>query len=208
VTTIEFVSAGPLVRATQALEARLKLIFPPAKFEHAFMPAKLGKTEWKQLTRRTPFVGLGWNEIEPSKDDGRLFVGPARFTVFLVTKNSSGIRPRYLGDALAPGLFQMVQAAVAAVHGHSVKDLGSFMVTKAGNLAAEAWDEDESAIGGVDVDIPMAMPMRSAVQLTDEELAKTLLTEWKFETPGTLAQDGSLVEPGPAIVEGETLEAA
>lgn len=204
---IEILSGGPLVRIGRALEERLKLAFPPAMFEHGFVPAKLSKGEWEQLTRRTPFVGLGWNEVEPDKDSGRLLTGDTRWTVFLVNRNAGSIGGRYFGDSLAQGLFHMVQAAMALLHGHTVDGLGTFMVTKAGNLYADQWETGQMAIAAVDVDMRLALPMRSSILLTDLELAKTLLTEWKFQaTPSPL--DNTIAEPAPAIIETETLEAA
>lgn len=172
--------SGPLPRTAMALSERLKLAFPEKLFQHQFVPAKLTAADWKQLTRITPFVGLGWNDIEPNPDAGRLFSGESRWTVFLVTKNAQGIGPRYFGDARAPGLFSMVQAAVALLNGFTIEDVGTAFVTKAGNLYAEGWDTDESAIGGVDVSVGFTLPIGDGVDGIELDDFKTFEITWNF----------------------------
>ena len=41
--TITLVTPGPLARTAQAITARLHLAFPPGKFQHALVPAKLNE---------------------------------------------------------------------------------------------------------------------------------------------------------------------
>jgi hypothetical protein len=179
-------AAGPLPGIARALARRLQLVFPAERFSHATMPARLTPKDWTGLTRRTPFVGLGWVAAEGDKDNGRLWSGETSWTVYLVTKNAGGIAARYHGDALAPGLFQMVQAAIGILHGALLADadgdiiFGTAMVRRAGNLFAEAW-EDDAAIAGIDVDVRIALPVADSVDLATADILATLGIDWQFD---------------------------
>jgi hypothetical protein len=182
-------ASGPLPGIARALTRRLQLVFPPERFAHATMPARLTPKDWTALTRRTPFVGLGWVAVEGDRDNGRLFRGEVSWSVYLVTKNAGGIAPRYHGDALAPGLFQMVQAAVGILHGAGLTDAdsdlvwGTAMVRRAGNLFAENW-EDDAAIAGIDVDVQIALPVAESVDLATADILATLGIDWQFADGG------------------------
>jgi hypothetical protein len=180
--------SGPLALTGAALSDRLKLVFPPERFTHGFMPAKIDQAAWKQITRRMPFVGLGWTEVAAREDAGRLFDGTSHWTVFLVTRNSAGIAQRYFGDALGPGLFQMVQAAIGVLHGWTIEGspdgdkgrIGTVAVTRAGNLFAEGIDLDDSAIAGLDLVAKFTLPVPAAVHGDEPDILKTLGIDWQF----------------------------
>lgn len=182
--SLTLIQTGPLARTSLALAERLKLVFPPARFEHAFMPAKITPAEWKSLTRRTPFVGLGWTEIAPRREASRLFDGESHWTVYLVAKNAAGLAARYHGDRQGPGLFQMVQAAVAVLHGWTVEEIGTAFVDRAGNLFAEGWDADDVAIAGIDVSVGLTMPIAEALGGTEPDALTALGIVWNFEATG------------------------
>lgn len=191
---VSAVAPGILAAIGSAVRARLELGFPPSRFEHQFMPAKISQAEWKSLMRRTPFVGLGWNALDPTRDVGRLFTGESHWSLFLATRNSASIRGRYFGDAQGPGLFPLVTAAVAMLHGWTIPEIGSVAVTKAANVYAEGW-EDESAIAAVDFCVATVIPVAGAVTApwdlgTFEELGIT----WNWD--GADRIEGDLVEIG------------
>ena len=179
---MQILQPGPLAAMGDALTARLQLVFPPAKFSHEVVPAKLDAREWKTLTRRTPFVGLGWNDIDNAAG-ARLFDGVARWTVFLVTKNPSNARSRYWGDALAPGLFSMVHGAVAGLNGFSMPGLGSASVMRSSNLYAEGWDDNDMAMAAVDVTVTLSFGLADIFSLPDGlDDFMTEATTWAFDT--------------------------
>lgn len=180
-TDLAPLSTGPLPKTARALTDRLKLVFPPTLFTHRFMPAKLTAKDWMQLTQRTPFVGLGWTEIEPIDTPDRDIRGESRWTVFLVAKNAAGIEARYFGDERAPGLFSMVQAAAALLHGFTIDGAGSASVTKIGNLYAEGWDADDSAIAGIDVSVGFDMTLPEAVANIEADWLLTFGIAWTFD---------------------------
>ncbi|MDA8049966.1 MAG: hypothetical protein M0002_08170 [Rhodospirillales bacterium] len=190
--SVAMVDPGPLSRIGRAVQARLQLVFPLAKFEQQFMPAKLGPAEWKSLMRRTPFVGLGWADVEANRDAGRLFAGESRWSVFLATRNTGSVGARYFGDAQGPGLFPMVQAAVALLHGWTIPAIGTAMVSRAANVYAEGW-EDEAAMAAVDFAVATEITVAGALTAPDDlGLFQKLGVTWNWDGEDALV--GDLVE--------------
>lgn len=149
------IDPGPLECIGTALTARLQLAFPPTVFEHAIMPARLTPQAWEKLTRRVPFVGLGWNQVDAAPDLQRKFRGVSRWTLYLVTRNASGEIGRYFGDAQGPGLFQMVQVATAILQGADIDGIGTASVHQASNAVAEGWEAGNAVIAAVDIEVPV-----------------------------------------------------
>ena len=143
-------SRGPIIEIGEAIAERLKFAFPPERFTHEFLPAKLDARQWDKLLRRTPFVGLGFADNEPKLDSSNHFTGAVTWAVFLGTRNESGPRARFYGDKQAPGVLQMMQVAVAALQGHTLKadgvKLGTVYAVRAANAFAEEWKDDAVAM--------------------------------------------------------------
>lgn len=193
---------GPLQVMGDALAARLKLVFPETKFQHEMVPAKVDAKEWRQLTRRTPFVGLAWNEVDANPAGGRPFDGHARWTVFLVTKNSRGVRERYWGDALAPGLFSMVHASISILNGYTIAAVGTAEVTRSTNLYAEGWDDNEMAMAAVDVTVGIAFDLADIVSPPDGlGVLNTLGISWDFSPSPATSLGPVLTNTGDAGLE-------
>ena len=178
--TLTLVTPGPLARTAQAITARLQLAFPPGKFQHALVPAKLNEKTLMQMSVKTPYVGLGWNVVEGDKDSSRLFRGETHWTVFLLTKNAAGVAHRYFGDKQGPGLFTMVEACTAVLHGWTEPGLGTAFVERAGNLYAEGWDADGLAMAGVDFTITYTLPAGEILAGAASDPLATLGIDWAF----------------------------
>ncbi len=181
---LAIVSPGPLQRTGDALRDRLRLVFPETRFQFDVMPSRANKEDWKRLLRRTPFVGLGWAEIEPMRNGPRLFTGASRWSVFLVTKNVAGARQLYWGDSQGPGLFDMVHAAIAILHGWSIPDIGPIAVAKAGNAYAEGWDGDDFGLATIDLDVGLTLALADAVSGVAETVLSTIGIDWAFGPAG------------------------
>ena len=178
---ITLVSPTLLAQTSDALIARLQVCFPPTLFTHNLVPAKVTPLAWKILTRRCPFVGLGWDTISES-DNARLFNGQSHWTAFFVTKNVSGIRGRVYGDELGPGLFTMIEAGVAMLHGFTIPGIGSVQVKAANNVSVDGWEDDEMAVGTVNFDVGYTLAKRDALTLdvNDDGYFDTLGIDWNF----------------------------
>lgn len=186
---LTFRTPGPLSIVGAGLTDRLKQTFPPALFEHAFMPAKLTPQAWTALVRRTPFIGLGWNTLDAEPVLARQFRGASRWTVFLVTRNSSGPLGRYFGDAQGPGLFQMVEAASVMLQGYDLPGVGNVVVKSAANSIAEGWEDGGAAIAAIDVDVSIDMSRADMITagLSVDDLSSTHVA-WDFlPATGSLA---------------------
>ncbi len=195
---------GVLGTIGRALQFRLEAAFPLTLFQHSFVPAKLDAKEWIKLTTRTPFVGLGWNEVSPTKSTSRLFDGASTWSVFLTTKNNFSIGDRYFGDSQgqqnAPGLFAMVQMAIAVLHGMTIDGVGTVNVVRASNAYGEGWDEN-MATCVIDLAVATVISPSDAITAPGTPIAvqpaplplapeaglgefSTLATVWNLASPG------------------------
>jgi hypothetical protein len=158
---MDVTAAGPLHFMGEAIAARLKLVFPPNQFTHEYVPARLTLTEWRRLTRRTPFVGLGWTGITPDHEAGRVFEGTAHWIVLLVTKNAGGVAARYQGDRVGAGLFQLIRAASIALQGFTPRQpelsweaASTVLIRDIQSVYSDEWADDEAAVGMISLDVP------------------------------------------------------
>ncbi len=180
-------SPGPVIQIGEAISARLKRVFPETKFEHAFVPAKLDAAQWIKLLRRTPFVGLGFADIVPKPESGQQFIGHVTWAVFLATRNESGPRQRFYGDAVAPGVLQMMQAAVGMLQGHTLRDgdtkLGSVFVAHAANAYAEDWKDDTLAMVQLGLSVAITFGLVDVIDGEDTWAATLESTQvkWSFD---------------------------
>ena len=113
----------PMHAILGGLEQRLKLVFPLSQgFAYDFVPARVTPAEWKRLTRRAPWFGIGWSGLTPDIEQSDQFVATSTWFLALATKNPGGPRARLAGDALGPGLFNMVHLATVALQGFRLSD--------------------------------------------------------------------------------------
>lgn len=176
---------GPLPGIGRSIQARLQLVFPPAKFQFGIVPANVNHKQWNKLTVRTPFIGLGWTSMQ-DRSESPLFKGISAWTIFIAVMNERGLTERYFGDAQAPGLLHLAQIAVAAVNGMQTMDasgngLGSVFVRRVANAHGENFDENQ-AIAVLDCEVV------TTIEPTDVMPApgglgqfQTLAIDWNFE---------------------------
>jgi hypothetical protein len=150
----------PLAMMALALRERLQAAFPPAQFDFAFAPAKADKVWFKKYLRRGPGVALSWNGCQGTKDDGGVWEGTAHWSVLLFTKNGSGVLERYMGDALAPGLFAMTRVATLILHGWLINPSnsawsaqGACVVNAMGNTYNDEWGDEDTAVSALDLTV-------------------------------------------------------
>jgi hypothetical protein len=184
---VQPIGPGPLAQTARALQARLQLVFPTSRFQHDIVPAKITPEIWKQLLRRTPFIGLGWNTVD-NTGDGRLFEGPGSWSVFLMVKNPASVTARYFGDSQGAGLFLLTQAAIGVLQGYTIEGLGSVHVHRAGNVYAESWDDDAAAVI-VDVSVGTTLALPDLVSAPgDLNEFSQMMAEWNFGGADVLAE--------------------
>ncbi len=176
---IGIVTPGPLSTIAQALDARLQQAFPTTLFAHDFVPGKITPAVWKYLTRRLPFVGIGWTDLGDG-NNRRFFDGKSRWSVILAIKNPSGPGARYFGDALGPGLFSLAEAATVLLHGYTIPEIGSVAVLRVSDVYVDGFADDDMAMCAIDLEVSTAM--RVADVLTNipntTDWFNTLQIEW------------------------------
>jgi hypothetical protein len=135
-----------------ALTSRLRQAFPAPTFDVQLMPAVPSRAEWDRLTHTRPFVGLAWAGFEP-RGQVRSLSGAAKWIVYLVCDNVGSSEALFRGDSRGIGLFGMVQAAAAMVHGATIDGVGSTTVTQIESLYREDWAAEDAAIAAIGIDV-------------------------------------------------------
>jgi hypothetical protein len=179
---------GPLHAAVAFLAARLAAIFPPAKFQHELLPAPLTPALLGKLaSHRAPFVGLCLIGLRPAPQAGRQFHATLAFGLYLLTRHPKH-RARLLGDSLAPGLAQMIHAAIIGLQGWTVGGLrhagaGTLELRGVENTGGQEWQDADAACA--------ALTLETEALFTAEEadpLAR-LASAWTFDGPTDAAAD-------------------
>lgn len=141
---------GPLQRTAKAIDALLDPAFPAKWFAREPVPPRMSSDAWKRLTRRTPFVGIGWGGWRPSERCGNFFAADALFSALLVVAEKTvALRQS--------NLMGMVQVAVAALHGVRIgadaDTLGTLMVRDVEQTYDETMADEDQAIARITVSV-------------------------------------------------------
>lgn len=143
---------GPLEKAGRAIEARLKLVCPPTVFDHHWVPARVDSAVWQQLTRKPPFVGIGFNRFGRGEGHAQLF-GPAEFTVFCAIANPSGTEARLFGDTIGPGVLTVAQVIAVALHAMLIPGIGTVQVGEISHAYVDGLNADNLAMATIDLTV-------------------------------------------------------
>lgn len=188
---IEIRDDGPLERIGRRARERLEIAFPPAKFQHAYMPSRVTPQIWGELLRRTPFIGLGWAQLgpKPGTPAGE-FIGAAAWAVYLVVRNPAGQAARLFGDRQGPGVFKMTRAAIAMLHGAPVPEVGTIQVLSAGHGFMDGYEKDDVSMAVVDFGCPANISVCNTLHLEVPDLSEIDIT-WSFagDPAGGLTDD-------------------
>ncbi len=184
---ITIIQPGPLSIIGRGIRARLEQVFPPAQFAHVWIPGRIDSRGWARLTRRTPAIALGFGGFNPAAQSQS--IGHSDWFVFLLTKNEAGDEQRLFGDRLAPGLFGLVEVAVASLHGHGIEDGGTVMLRSATHTFVEDLADDGLALATLELLVPTDIGLADVLAGGDAEpgTANTQDILWDFATAGTVA---------------------
>lgn len=145
-------AVDPITASFTALEARLRTFFLAAKWDFHVVADPMSIEEFKAIVRRTPCLGLGWRQFNPSdKSVGRRFQGNLGLRLTIVVKNPNGPKARFLGDAKGPGLFPSIAGAIALLNGFTEPGLGTFSITAGAQAYAEGYGDHDMAIATLDI---------------------------------------------------------
>lgn len=102
--------------------------------------------EFRRLSEQTPRLHLGWEGFKANAEAARMFAGTLSFRLVAVVKHPerSGV---HLGDRLGPGLYPVVMALVAALHGRTIDGVGTIQVTDANQANIDGWRSMGAAAG-------------------------------------------------------------
>lgn len=173
---------GPLAKAGEAIRARLELAFPPAKFEHHWMPARLDREVWEQLTRRTPMIAVGFNGFRKPETISSLNV-ISEWSVYVTTKNPSGQRNVLFGDKLAPGQLDLAGIGAAILHGFTIPAIGTIQVQSVANAMVEDYKEAGLSITAIELAVPVDLSLAKVLRgagLRPETLTGEAI-QWSFD---------------------------
>lgn len=145
-------AVDPISASFTAIEARLRTVFLPAKWDFHLVPDPMTIAEFKAIVRKTPCLALGWRQLNPTDQKvGRRFQGALGLRLTVLVKNPNKGKPRFLGDKAGPGLFPAMTGAMMLLNGFSVPDLGTFSITAAAQAYAEGYDDHDIAIATLDI---------------------------------------------------------
>jgi hypothetical protein len=190
---------GPITIISRAIEARLRQVMPPNKFTYQWLPAKMDKTVWDLLIRRTPSVSLEYLGFERAENASTL-MGTALWNVWLAVKNIRSAEAGLFGDDLTPqGALIVHQVAMVALHGMVVPGAGTVVVVKA--EPASLKDRDDPGVFTVFITLKVD---RLGIALTDllgADIinAGTVLTEvisWSFGDSAEIVQTDTITNTG------------
>lgn len=192
-----FIRPGPLAAIAAGLRGRLELVFPPPRFDHQWMPPKMSKGAWDTMTRRPPFIGLGFDRFYRVLTQNDLAV-ITEWTLCVVAKNERGLEWLMLGDKLAPGFFTLVEVAASVLHGYTIPGIGSVQVVSADHTKIEG-DEDQTLTMGV-IALTVGADLRLKNVLGGGGVKPDNLTtqsiEWTFGDADTVSQTDTITNTG------------
>jgi hypothetical protein len=151
----ELIGGGPIRTAFEAIQTRLKIIFPERLYRHHIIPPHASKADWSKIIGGCPAIALGWAGWSPDRDCGSAFRGDMAFALFGIvqSRDPAGL---YFGDdrLRGAGTMGITALAAAALHGMNVPDMGACMIRKASVPSAAAdWLKDGIAIVALEVAI-------------------------------------------------------
>jgi hypothetical protein len=146
----------PFSATVTAIEQRLRLGFAANRWQFAIVPDPLSLDEFKSLVRSTPFLALGWRQLNPEKDVGRRFSGPMGLRLTIVVKNPIA-KARFLGDARGPGLFPSIAGALALLNGFTIPGVGTLFASACAQAYAEGYADADCAIATIDLTMQVAL---------------------------------------------------
>jgi hypothetical protein len=183
---LEIRDDGPLERIGRFARERLELVFPPTLFQHDYLPSQITPNVWEQLLRRTPFVGLAWGKLGPKPGTpANRFVGEASWQVYLAVKNPAGQRARLFGDKQGDGLFKVVRAAIAILHGAPVPGIGTIQVRDAGNWAPDNYLAENMSMAVVDFDCGVGINLLGTLSGIRAHTLSEIDITWSFAGDAT-----------------------
>lgn len=176
--------AGPLEQIARAIRARLEIVFPPARFHHAFIPPRMTIGEWEKVLLKPPLIGVSFRDFTSRHAAGtRMLIVDPVFSVLLVTPNVSSVEARLMGDALGPGVLIMAQVAGAILHGHDFGNFGAARVVRSEMVTIE--DFEAAGLGMMSIEVAfdnVKLPMSALLSGTDfqADALDTLAIDWGF----------------------------
>lgn len=183
----------PFSASVVAIEQRLRLGFAADRWDFAVVPDPLSLDEFKGLVRRTPFLALGWRQLNPDKDVGRRFSGAMGLRLTIVVKNPQS-RARFLGDRLGPGLFPSIAGALALLNGFTIRGVGTLSATACAQAYAEGYADADCAIATIDLTMQIALgDVLGLLAASDDFLS--MLSDFEPRPDGQAADEPYDVRP-------------
>jgi hypothetical protein len=180
-------SQGPLHRVMDKLSERLRVLYPPARFQHEVLPAPLTDKSFGAIAAvRAPFVGLAFLGLQ-DLSGARTLQANVRLGLYLVTQ-ATRHRSRLLGDAQAPGLAQMLHVAIIGLHGWTIGGArdgaaGSVEFQQVDTVEGGAWSREHQALCSIVLQTRCAWTAQEADEL------RRLASTWTFDGPTEAAAE-------------------
>lgn len=189
----------PIRNQEPLITERLRLGFPKKTFTIERVPQVLSLTEFKRITKLTPFIGLAWTGMKPDSDNGRMLKGNMLWRLILVNSVSSGLEARFKGDRSDIGMDAMVDVSTVLLQGVNFAGQGATKVTLANSVIADGWTDDNVAISQIDFSFSFACSVAATGLMTPEDFKGLGITWSLTDDPNsdTVEDDLSLSQEQP-----------
>ncbi|MCX5497324.1 hypothetical protein OSH11_21685 [Kaistia dalseonensis] len=180
----------------RSVETLLRERFPENRWTIEHVPTPMTIEEFKRLLGVTPWIGIGWQAIEPGATAGRRTPVTIKMQATICLKNE-GRSGRLLGDSAAAGLYPAMELARLTLQGRTIADFGTISVTRAGQAYADGYGSLAVAIGVIDFEVPAVLATPLGAGDVSPGFA-VLATDWDFAPgEGSPADDPTdIIEPG------------
>ncbi|SDK31994.1 phage protein Gp37 [Billgrantia gudaonensis] len=123
----------------------------------ADLPGRWNDKTLRAALRQVPGIYVAWGG---ARGDGNLTQPAAnsRYVVYVVTGHASGERERRRGNARQVGAYELLERVVPAVHGLSVKGVGSLALESLDNLYSDLFDKEGVVVYGAAYRLNLVFP--------------------------------------------------
>lgn len=126
----------PVSGIVLAVQERLREFFRNGIWHIEIVPDPMTVGEFNRLLGVTPCLALSWLGFKLD-EQARDIHATIRFSLTIILKTPQNRDNRFLGTQHKPGLFQVVSAVAAALHGYTLQEFGTISVSDCEQRYAE-----------------------------------------------------------------------
>lgn len=147
----------PISAMIDATRSVLEEHLEPRRWHYTEQSDTMSERQFRELINRCPHVAIAWAGWPPETRTGKRYAGRLALRIWIVVKHTH-LNGRFRGDVAGPGLYPAMAMAIAALHGHTLEDIGALSVTSAAPAFAQGFLDNDLAVGLIELSAPVHMP--------------------------------------------------